>query len=253
MNDVEIFPTRSIKIMGGTTIEVGCILDHSHDSLRGFALRLLSYVRDLSASAGRALDGLSIVEPAEDNGQDEDEMVTECMDLLGNILSDSEISGDVFSFEVEDNSLYLRRASGVGFRIETVPHDFTGSHVTHMEYDGEVFTSAVSDTVFKVEVFDVDEDGDEGDTLGTFGATWAGGQACYLNLYSSIGDAEDIAPNVRDLYVAGAAEALHIGDPAEERSAGMARTRLADWCQTYADGAEGMEWAHDAGYYGFPC
>lgn len=49
-------------------MEHGCVLDHGHDSTRGLALALLNFTRELSEKMGRALDGLAIVEPAEDDG-----------------------------------------------------------------------------------------------------------------------------------------------------------------------------------------
>jgi hypothetical protein len=104
-----------------------------------------------------------------------------------------------------------------------------------------------------VTVNKVDTDGDETETLGTFAAEWAGGQACYVNLYETGGeDASEVWSGMEGAWVAGPTECLHIGDPAEDRSLKMATERLVSWLQDYADHLDGSDWDHDASHYGFP-
>lgn len=241
---MDIKPSRFATFEHGDwsgPMEHGIVLDHSHDSTRGFALRLLSFTRELSEKMGRSLDGRAIAEPADDGGytNDEDEMIAECMSLL------SDLAPEGWYFEISDNSLFFFRnfETTIGFDIERKQDDGGFLHC-----DGETF-SAESGAVWAITVNGLDEDGDAAETLGTIGATWAGGRAVYVNLYSIIGDAEDHSSLVAGLFVQDGTEVIHMGDDMEARSLLLAEQKIKEWCQGYADGTS---WQHDASHYGFP-
>lgn len=165
-------------------------------------------------------------------------MVTECMNLL------SSLAPEGWYFDISDNSLFFLRNFEDAYSFE-ITRQGEGAFLS---YDGEHFSPDFG-YVWEIEVMTMDEDGDATETMGTFAATWAGGRACYVNLYGIVGDAEDIASNVQGSYVSNACEVLHIGDPEEERSEQMAHDRIVGWLQDYADGTS---WQHDASHYGFP-
>lgn len=125
--------------------------------------------------------------------------------------------------------------------------------IAHLHYDGDTFAPDHSAALFTITVNRVDEDGDETVTLGTFYGTWAGGGACYLNLFTTGGDdASDLTGNVTGPWVSNVCEVLHIGGEADDQTVGMAHDRLVGWLTDYADAVDGVDWFHDASHYGFP-
>lgn len=150
---------------------------------------------------------------------------------------------DGWAWGWEDGEFFLARTDGYSFEVQCIVDDGA-----HLNYDGDTFTPAHGH-VWSVGVVEHDDDPteDEGTDVGTFYASWEGG--CYLNLWETGGDAEELADNVAGTFVGGAAECLHIGD---DHTPNAAYSRLVGWVRDYADREDGSDWSHDASHYGFP-
>lgn len=223
------------------TFDAGVHIDGNRMTVEDGTVELVRFTNALLEQLGVARE---IVEPErnedDDNPDDFAAASDECEEALNSVTP----NGWYWGWDDGDFRL-SPPAERVGFAVQRLETDC----VIVSEGDGDFYPEAVSG-FWMIEVYEVDEDGDFGDCAGTFSATWAGGRAVYLNLYSAFYDSgREIELPTSAYTIAGPAEALSLGD---ERSPQAAEQRLIGWLRDYADGTDDSDWGHDAPHYGFP-
>jgi len=246
---MNITPTTSVTLTNADdstkslTFEVGVHIDGNRMAVEDGTIELVRFANGVLDRLGIARE---IVEPIMSDDPDSFDDFAAASDECESALNDVTPQGWYWHW-TEGDFWLSPPDERVAFSVERYDADA----IVEAEGDGEFSAQAVGG-VWAITVHEVDEDGDFGDALGTFAAIWAGGQAPYVNVYSSFFEAgRDIGLPTDSYTIAGPTEALHIGDPAESRSAQIAEKRLAEWLQEYADGVD-VDWHHDASHYGLP-
>lgn len=237
--------SRRLVRVRTATFEAGVHIDGNRMPVEQGTIELVRFTNRLLDQLGVAQE---IVEPVvdDDNENNMDDFAAasdECEEALNRITPNG------WHWRWEDSDFWLNPPDQrVGFEVERVEADA----IVVADGVGGFYPEAV-EGFWKIEVYTADEDGDLlTEQLGTFAATWAGGQAFYVNLYGRFHESGvDAWPalNTTAYTITNPVEALGLGD---ERSRQAAQARLVDWLQHYADRTDDADWFHDAPHYGLP-